>query len=63
MEFYIEGEVKYCGLSIFQSLHGAYTGSIIDTEERKRNFLSKYVDIEFIGYNKTYSNKLIRMQY
>lgn len=48
MEFYIEGEVKYCGLSIFQSLHGAYTGSIIDTEERKRNFLSKYVDIELL---------------
>lgn len=48
MEFYIEGEVKYCGLSIFQSLHGAYTGSIIDTEERKRKFLSKYVDIELL---------------
>lgn len=45
MEFYVDNKVKYCGLSIFQSLHGAYIGNIIDNEERKRSLLEQYIDL------------------
>ena len=49
MEFYLEdNKVNYCGLSIFSSLHGAYTGSLIDSEEKKRNLLGQYIETELL---------------
>lgn len=37
------GEVVYRGLSLFRTQNGAYTGSIIATEEAKDEMLSRYV--------------------
>ncbi|GAB6975476.1 hypothetical protein [Prevotella falsenii] len=49
MEFHAEkAGVKYCGLSVFLSLHGAYTGSMIADEGRKRELLGQYIDIEVL---------------
>lgn len=49
MEFYVEeGCVKYCGLSVFLSLHGAYTGSIIANEDKKRSLLGQFINIEVL---------------
>lgn len=39
------GEVSYCGLSLFHTEAGAYTGNIIDTEKHKQERLSRYVDM------------------
>ena len=48
MEFISDGQgrVDYCGLSLFNTRHGAYTGNVIDTEARKAAWLSRYVPIE-----------------
>lgn len=45
-EFYVHGgaSVEFCGLSLFRTIHGAYTGNVIDTEEEKWNILSRYID-------------------
>ncbi|OWP32937.1 hypothetical protein CBG55_01580 [Prevotella intermedia] len=49
LEFYVEEDsVKYCGLSVFLSLHGAYTGSIIANEDKKRNLLGQFVNIKVL---------------
>ena len=49
MEFYVEEDgVKYCGLSVFLSLHGAYTGSIIANEDKKRSLLGQFINIEVL---------------
>ena len=39
-----DGRVVYRGLSLFNTLHGAYTGSIVATEDAKTALLEKYVD-------------------
>ncbi|MDO4159998.1 MAG: hypothetical protein Q4D41_06045 [Prevotellaceae bacterium] len=46
MEFRISGKYKvdYCGLSLFKTDKGNYTGNVIATEEEKTRMLSKYVD-------------------
>ena len=41
-----DGRVEYCGLSIFQTVNGAYTGSVIATERAKREMLSRYVSMQ-----------------
>ncbi len=45
MEFYSDGEggVTYCGLSLFGTDNGAYTGNIIAPECFKENVLKRYV--------------------
>nr|MBP7472093.1 hypothetical protein [Prevotella sp.] len=40
------GEVRYCGLSLFQTEKRAYTGSLLACEEDKQDILSQYVDVE-----------------
>ena len=46
MEFlaHDDGRVSYCGLSLFRTRNGAYTGNVIATEARKQQFLSHYAD-------------------
>ena len=55
MEFYAsagsetsEPTVRYCGLSLFDTSNGAYSGSILATEEDKREMLSQYVDLQLL---------------
>lgn len=51
MEFYADrtpdggNRVRYCGLSLFDTSNGAYSGSILATESDKREMLSRYVDL------------------
>ena len=50
MEFmaHKNGNVDFCGLSMFDTQNGAYTGSMLATEEDKREVLSKCCDIDLI---------------
>lgn len=41
----IDGKVDYLGLSLFQTINGAYTGNLLATENVKRTFLSKYIQL------------------
>ena len=38
-----DGRVKYCGLSLFNTSSSAYTGSVLATEEVKRQMLRPYI--------------------
>lgn len=51
MEFESDGmgNIKYLGLSLFQTKNGAYTGNIIADESEKRDILSHYISIDLIG--------------
>lgn len=50
MEFeaLVDGSVRYCGLSLFDTVNGAYTGSIIATEEEKMEILERWVARELL---------------
>lgn len=50
MEFVSDKEygVKYLGLSIFNTVNGRYSGSIIDNEENKRSFIERYLSIKLL---------------
>lgn len=39
-----DGQVVYRGLSLFHTVRGAYAGSLIATEQAKRNLLLRYID-------------------
>lgn len=41
-----DGKIAYRGLSLFQTVNGAYAGSLIASEEIKRGKLGKYIDLE-----------------
>ena len=40
--------MKYCGLSLFHTKNGAYIGNVLATENRKREMLSRYVNLNLI---------------
>ena len=50
MEFlaHADGSVTYEGLSLFQTINGAYSGSIIDTEAEKQIILERYVPAKLL---------------
>ena len=50
MEFYSHGDgsASYCGLSLFSTTNGAYTGNLLATECRKREIISRYVSLNLI---------------
>ena len=50
MEFlaHADGSVTYEGLSLFQTINGAYSGSIIDTEAEKQMILERYVPTQLL---------------
>lgn len=43
-----EGRVHYLGLSLFQTVNGAYTGNILATEAVKRDIMRRYVDLALL---------------
>ena len=43
-----KGKVHYLGLSLFQTLNGAYTGNLLATEMVKREIMSRYVSLELL---------------
>lgn len=43
-----DGRIDFCGLSMFDTLNGAYTGSVLATEEDKRGMLSRYCSMELL---------------
>ena len=43
-----DGTVAYCGLSLFHTVNGAYTGSILATERTKREMMCRYVSIDVL---------------
>lgn len=51
MEFVSDGKgtVTYCGLSLFNTQNGAYTGNLIEDEEHKVAALARYVSPELLG--------------
>ena len=42
------GTAEYLGLSLFSTVNGAYTGNIIATEARKREIISRHVDLPLL---------------
>lgn len=44
------GSVSYLGLSLFSTVHGAYTGNIIASEAVKRNMMARYVPLELLDF-------------
>ena len=49
MEFTVsDGTIRYEGLSLFHTHHGAYTGNIIAAESVKRQALSRYVSLDLL---------------
>ena len=38
-----DGSIKYCGLSLFHTANGAYTGNIVATEQWKREAMSRFL--------------------
>lgn len=50
MEFYAkaDGIVDYCGFSMFETRNGAYSGSILATEEAKRAMLSRLINLSLL---------------
>lgn len=43
-----DGNIEYCGLSLFATIHGAYEGSMLATEADKREMLARYVDLTLL---------------
>lgn len=47
MEFDVkDGKVSYRGLSIFDTIKGAYMGNVLASEEEKAEILSDYIDVD-----------------
>jgi hypothetical protein len=47
-----DGSVEYCGLSLFHTANGAYTGNILATENSKREMLGRYISLDAIDQAK-----------
>ena len=43
-----DGEIRYLGLSLFDTRNGAYMGNIIASEEDKTNMISQYVSVDLL---------------
>lgn len=48
MEFYVDGQTSYLGLSLFETVNGAYIGNILASEEEKREELSKEIPLSLL---------------
>ena len=45
-----DGQIRYLGLSLFDTRNGAYTGNIIASEEDKLDIISRYIPISSIDF-------------
>lgn len=52
MEFEVlpDGQIRYLGLSLFDTCNGAYTGNIVALEDEKLEMISRYVPISSIDF-------------
>lgn len=50
MEWHCDGKgnVRYCGLSLFKTLKGAYTGNLLADEEEKREKMGQYLNLSIL---------------
>lgn len=50
MEFYcnVDGTTSYLGLSLFDTINGAYTGNILASEDEKRTMIGEYISCELL---------------
>lgn len=50
MEFLSDGKgcVTYCGLSLFHTSNGAYTGNVLADESRKLEIITRYIAVDLI---------------
>lgn len=50
LEFYSHGDgrIDYCGISLFETIRGNYTGNIVASEIEKMHILSNYLPLTFI---------------
>ena len=50
MEFFSDGagNIDYQGLSVFSTIHGAYTGNVLATENEKQRRLSRYISVSVL---------------
>jgi hypothetical protein len=48
MEFHSDGDgnIKYRGLSLFDTVNGSYTGNLLATEREKERIISEYIPVE-----------------
>ena len=45
-----DGQIRYLGLSLFDTRNGAYTGNIIASEEDKLDIISRYIPVSLIDF-------------
>ena len=45
-----DGQIRYVGLSLFDTRNGAYTGNVIASEEDKMEMISPYIPISLIDF-------------
>ena len=45
-----DGQIRYLGLSLFDTRNGAYTGNVIASEEDKMEMISRYIPISLIDF-------------
>ena len=43
-----DGSITYCGLSIFSTANGAYSGNLLATEHVKRQLLGRYISLDLL---------------
>lgn len=43
------GQVRYCGLSLFNTVKGAYTGNVLADEEEKEQRVAQYLDPDILS--------------
>lgn len=63
MEFWSDGhQISYLGLSLFNTINGAYTGNILASEFKKREMLSHYIPVDLLDVirEKIMSSKLLQ---
>lgn len=65
MEFvaHPDGNVDYCGLSLFDTTNGAYIRSILATENDKREMLAKRIDIALVDKVRDAITEIMRGAY
>ena len=55
------GRVAYLGLSLFSTVHGAYTGNVIASEAVKRDMMARYVPLELLDFIQAHVISLVKM--
>ena len=64
MEFRVAkgGVVEYCGLSVFGTSGGSYTGNVVASEQYKESLVTRYLPAEILGKARTAIQDTIAME-